>query len=69
MEVKIVVNENELKALFVKNGLNQAQVADRLGICSKTLGAKIKKGVFNSDEIYKLMNILNIENPVPIFFS
>ena len=29
----------------------------------------IKKGVFGSDEIEALMSILDIKDPMPIFFS
>lgn len=64
-----MVNANLLRAEWVKKGLNQKQVADLLGICEKTLGMKLKKGVFLSNEIEALISALDIENPMPIFLQ
>ncbi len=60
---------NELKGRIIANGLTQAQMADILGITPKTFHLKMKKGVFDSDEIEQMISILKIENPVDIFFA
>lgn len=64
-----MIKINELKGIIVKNGLTQKQVAERIGIAPKTFYEKMKKGVFGSDEIQKMIEILNINNPCEIFFA
>lgn len=60
---------NELKALIVSRGLTQAKVAERLKITPKTFYTKMKKGVFMSDEIDTMIEILQIDEPIKIFFA
>lgn len=60
---------NELKARFVAKDLTQEQVAERLGINPKTLSLKLKAGILNSDEMEKLIEILDIDDPAYIFFN
>lgn len=64
-----MVNANELKAEFVRNGYTQKDVAIKLGISSRSLSNKLKKGIFKSKEIEQLIDILNIKKPMPIFFA
>lgn len=64
-----MIDTNALRAEFVKNGLRQEDIAKKLGITPKTLSIKLKKGVFGTDEAEILINILNIKDPVPIFFA
>jgi len=59
---------NELKGLIVARGMTQKEVANRMGIAEKTLSAKLSRGVFGSDEIEQLIEILDIKNPFEIFF-
>lgn len=66
---EILIDTRKLKAEIVYNGFTQQKVAEMLGISSKTFYAKMKKGVFDSDEISKMIDILKIENPVEIFFT
>ena len=63
-----MINVNKLKAIFVENGKTQKDVAELLDISSNTMSTKLKKGVLNSDEIYKLIDYFDIKNPVEIFF-
>lgn len=65
----MVVNTNELKAAIVRKGFTQKDVAKRLNISSRTFSSRLKKGIFGSDEIEALMFILDIHDPVPIFFA
>lgn len=64
-----MIRINKLKGLFVEYGLSQKEVAEKLGITDVTLSRKLNKGVLNSDEIYKLIEIFNIQDPVDIFFA
>ena len=68
-EAKSVINTNKLLGIFAENGKNKSEVAKILGISPKTLGEKLKKGVFGSDEIQTMIDTFNIDDPVSIFFA
>ena len=59
---------NELKGKIRAKGYTQEKLAKELGISPKTLSNKLSKGVFGSDEIEKMIKILEIDNPIDIFF-
>lgn len=63
-----MIDRNGLKGIIAKNGMSQSGVARILGITPKTFYDKMKKGVFDSDEIEIMIDRLEIENPVEIFF-
>lgn len=63
-----MVDTNKLKGLIVERGMTQTFVAESLGISRKSWYDRITKGKFDSDEIYSLIKILDIDNPTPIFF-
>lgn len=64
-----LINVKKLKAVFVEKGKTQKDIAEMLNISDNTMTNKLKKGILNSDEIYKLIDYLDIENPVEIFFA
>lgn len=64
-----IIDTGELKGIIAKRGLSQAKVAKMIGITPKTFYEKMKIGVFGSDEIQIMINNLNIENPMEIFFA
>lgn len=64
-----VVKTNELRGIIVKNDLTQTDVAKMIGVTPKTFYAKMKSGIFGSDEIQIMIDNLNIENPMDIFFA
>lgn len=64
-----MINTNKLRGIIVSKGLTQEKVAQIIGITPKTFYVKMKKGVFGSDEIEKMISILSIENPMDIFFA
>lgn len=66
---KSMINTDELRGVIAKNGKSQRDVARAIGITEKTFYLKMKKGVFGSDEIEKMVDFLRIENPGPIFFA
>lgn len=64
-----MLDTNRLKSVFVLNGKTQEDVAKHLGMSTKTFYLRMKKGVFGSDEIEKMIDYLNIDDPMPIFFA
>jgi len=64
-----VIDTNELRGIIAKRGTSQRQVAAKLGITQDTFYRKMKKGVFDSDEINEMIQILDIKDPVSIFFT
>lgn len=64
-----MIKTNELKGVITAKGFSQKDMALKLGISPKTFYSKMKKGVFGSDEIEKMIKILSIKNPTEIFFA
>lgn len=64
-----MIRTNELRGIITAKGTTQERVAKQLGITPKTFYLKMQKGVFGSDEIEKMIDILDIDNPVDIFFA
>ena len=64
-----MVDINRLKGVIVSNGLTQEDVAKHLGMAKKTFYLRMKKGVFGSDEIEKMIEYLKIDDPMTIFFA
>ena len=63
-----MVDTSALKGIIVSKNKTQEQVALYLGMTPKTFYSKMKKGVFGSDEIEKMIDYLKITNPIDIFF-
>lgn len=59
----------KIKALMVEHKLSGKDVAKRMGLSDKTLYRKLNSGIFNTTEMNKLVEILNIEDPAKIFFA
>lgn len=64
-----MVNTKELKACMVRKELTQKDVAEKLNMSEKTFYSRMKKGVFGSDEIESLINLLEIDDPMSVFFT
>lgn len=64
-----MIRTDKLKGIIVENGYSQNDVAKAIGITPKTFYNKMKKGVFGSDEIQTMIEMLHIEDPVSIFFA
>ena len=59
----------EFRAAMVRKGYTQKDLAKVLGMSCKTFTGRIKNRCFGSDEIEKLVEVLEISDPMPIFFS
>lgn len=64
-----MVDTNRLKGLIVQNQKTQEDVARHIGITPKTFYLKMKKGIFGTDEVEKMIDYLKIDDPVSIFFA
>jgi len=64
-----MLDAQKLKSVMVLNGKTQKDVADHLGMSSKTFYLRMKKGVFGSDEIDSMVEYLKIDDPMAIFFA
>lgn len=64
-----MVDVQRLKSVIVLNNKTQEDVANYLGITPKTFYLRMKRGVFGSDEIEKMIEYLNIDDPMAIFFA
>lgn len=59
----------KLRGLIVEKGLTQKKVAEYLGMSEKTFYLKMKKGVFGTDDVQGMIDLLGIEDPMSIFFT
>lgn len=63
-----MIATSKLKGIIAEKGYSQRKIARLLGMSEKTFYLKMKKGVFDSDEINHMIAILEIRDPVSIFF-
>lgn len=64
-----MIRTDKLRGIIAERGKSQADVAVMIGITPKTFYEKMKIGVFGSDEIQKMIDGLDISDPVEIFFA
>ena len=64
-----MINIDKLNGKIAENRLTREKLAKAMGISTRGLSLKLKKGVFNNVEIEKLVQILKIDNPIDIFFD
>ena len=64
-----MINENLLKASYVAKGLTQEEVAEKLGITTNTFRFKVKNNTLDVRQMDILIELLDIKNPIEIFFS
>lgn len=64
-----MLDTSELRAQIVKKGLSQRKMAKILGITEKTFYVKMKDGVFRTDELERMADVLGIpKENMGIFF-
>lgn len=64
-----MVDTMRLKGVIVQNGKTQEDVAKFLGMTPKTFYLKMKRRIFASNEIEGMIDYLNIDDPIAIFFA
>lgn len=63
-------NRRLFEAHLVLAGVTKAELAKLLGINVTTMSRKIQRdGDFTREEINKIINVLNIDDPTEIFFA
>lgn len=63
------MNVNKLRGIMAEKNCTQKQLAEVIGVSSKTFYNKMQKGVFGTDEVEKMVHYLEIQNPADIFLS
>lgn len=64
-----MVHVKKLRGKMAEKGRTGIDMARVINKTPKTFYEKMKKGVFDSDEITAIVEDLNIENPMEIFFA
>lgn len=64
-----MIDTNALRGAIAAKGMTQQDVALSLGMAPKTFYSKMKKGVFGSDEMESMIDLLSLKNPCAIFFA
>lgn len=64
-----MVKTDKLRGVIAERRMTQTDVANAIGISPKTFYEKMQRGVFGSDEIMVMIDVLNIEDPMTIFFA
>lgn len=64
-----MIKTDELRGIIAKRGFSQSDIAKKIGITPKTFYEKMKVGIFGSDEIQVMIDVLKIDNPAEIFFA
>lgn len=64
-----MVDINKLKGRIKELGMTQKQVYETMGLSKKQWDDRMSKAKLNSDDIYSLIDILSIDEPIPIFFA
>ncbi|MFR7854753.1 MAG: DUF739 domain-containing protein [Acutalibacteraceae bacterium] len=64
-----MLNVRELKSRMVRAGYNNSTMADALGISTRTFCTRLKTGDFGAKEIEIMIEKLQLEDPIDIFFA
>lgn len=64
-----MIDVNKLRGKMAEKGRSGQDMAKIIGKTPKTFYAKMKAGVFDSDEIEAMVRDLSIENPMDVFFA
>ena len=68
MENKYTFNRNEFNSLIAYYNLSKKDLAEYLGISTRTIFIKIKKGDFNLSELQKLMVLFKPSEVMKVMF-
>lgn len=64
-----MIRTDKLRGIIAMRKKSQVDVAKAIGVSPKTFYTKMKKGVFGSDEIQIMIDDLDIDQPMEIFFA
>ena len=64
-----MIDVNKLRGIMAEKGRSGQDMAKVIRKTPKTFYAKMKAGVFDSDEIEAMVKDLKITNPLEVFFA
>ena len=64
-----MVNTDKLRGIMAEKRVTGEQMAERIGITPKTFYGKMQTGKFGLDEAEVMIDTLEIDNPIDIFFA
>ena len=64
-----MLDVSALKAEMVRKGYTQARLSEEIGISSRTFSNKLKTGEFGNKEMEAIIDILDLKEPMSIFFA
>lgn len=64
-----MIRIDKLVGEMAANGVSGRKMAKYLGIAPKTFYQKMKKGIFGTDEVEIMIDILKLNDPMAIFFA
>jgi hypothetical protein len=67
--VPAMLNKDLLKAEIYRKKHTQSSIAYEIGMRPSLFSSRMKKGNFRRAEVENIIRILNIENPIDIFFD
>ena len=65
----LMIKTDELRGIIVANKHSMKSIAELIGITPAAFYKKMKRGIFNSDEIEIMIKELKIKDPIEIFFA
>jgi transcriptional regulator with XRE-family HTH domain len=70
-EVMNLVNTKMIRAQMTLHGYTVGKLAKEIGVSTKTLSARLNNSPekFTQEQIQKIVTILQIKNPIDIFFN
>lgn len=64
-----MIRVDKLVGEMAAKGISGKEMAKRIGIAPKTFYEKMKKGVFGTDEVEIMIEVLQLSDPMSIFFA
>lgn len=64
-----MIRVDKLVGEMAAKGISGKEMAKRIGIAPKTFYEKMKKGVFRTDEVEIMIEVLQLSDPMSIFFA
>lgn len=64
-----MIRVDKLVGEMYAKGISGKEMAKRIGIVPKTFYEKMKKGVFSTDEVEIMIEVLQLSDPMSIFFG
>ena len=62
-----MVDTDKLRGLIYERGMTMSKTAAAIGMSQKTFYSKMKAGVFGTDDVDHLIDLLAIDDPAAIF--